>query len=125
MPVWLVQGRQDMVCPPVTAYELHQKLPDGNLIWTTSGHKSERESSERQTNHLVTTKQRRVSMNKKFAVFDIDGTIIRTALFLQIVDELLAARHLDKSYGLDWIPSSKHTVPVPIGRLFRIITKPR
>jgi HAD superfamily hydrolase (TIGR01490 family) len=28
-------------------------------------------------------------MKKKFAVFDIDGTIARTALFFQIVDELL------------------------------------
>ena len=37
-------------------------------------------------------------MNKpipqKFAVFDIDGTIIRTSLFLQIVDELIARGHL-------------------------------
>ena len=64
-------------------------------------------------------------MNKKFAVFDIDGTIIRTALFLQIVDELLAAGHLDKKLRINWIPSSKHTVPVPIRQLFRIITKPR
>jgi proline iminopeptidase len=38
MPVWLVQGRYDMVCPPVTAYELHQKLPNSNLIWTIGGH---------------------------------------------------------------------------------------
>jgi proline iminopeptidase len=44
MPIWLVQGRYDMVCPPITAYELHKKLPNSNLIWTTSGHKAERES---------------------------------------------------------------------------------
>lgn len=44
MPIYLIQGRYDMVCPPTTAYQLHQKLPNGELIWTTSGHKSERES---------------------------------------------------------------------------------
>jgi len=33
-------------------------------------------------------------MAKKFAVFDIDGTIARTSLFFQIVDELIAAGHL-------------------------------
>jgi len=44
MPIYLVQGRYDMVCPPMTAYELHQKLPTSELIWTISGHKAERES---------------------------------------------------------------------------------
>lgn len=44
MPVWLVQGRYDMVCPPQTAYTLAGKLPRGELIWTTSGHAMERES---------------------------------------------------------------------------------
>lgn len=44
MPLWLVQGRYDMVCPPVTAYELHKRVPGSNLIWTVSGHKTERES---------------------------------------------------------------------------------
>ncbi len=44
MPIWLVQGRYDMVCPPITAYELNKKLPNSNLIWTISGHKGERES---------------------------------------------------------------------------------
>ncbi|HZM63996.1 MAG TPA: alpha/beta fold hydrolase [Candidatus Saccharimonadales bacterium] len=45
MPVWLVQGRYDMVCPPTTAYELHQKLPKSQLIWTVGGHRSsEREA---------------------------------------------------------------------------------
>lgn len=45
MPVWLVQGRYDMVCPPSIAYELHQKLPKSQLIWTIGGHSS----SERET----------------------------------------------------------------------------
>jgi len=38
MPIWLIQGRYDMVCPPVTAYELNQKLPNSQLIWTVAGH---------------------------------------------------------------------------------------
>lgn len=37
-PVWLIQGRYDMICPPITAYEIHNKLPNSKLIWTTSGH---------------------------------------------------------------------------------------
>jgi proline iminopeptidase len=44
MPIWLVQGRFDYVCPPKTAYELHQKLPDSHLTWTVSGHKGEHEN---------------------------------------------------------------------------------
>lgn len=44
MPAWLFQGRYDMVCPPTTAYELHQRLPNSWLTWTVSGHKDERES---------------------------------------------------------------------------------
>jgi len=42
MPVWLVQGRYDMVCPPITAYGLNQKLPNSHLIWTTAGHGNDR-----------------------------------------------------------------------------------
>lgn len=42
MPVWLVQGRYDMVCPPTTAYELHKKLPNSRLVWTIAGHGNDR-----------------------------------------------------------------------------------
>src|SRR3989344_3434401 len=42
MPIWLVQGRYDMVCPPSTAYDLYQKLPNSQLIWTTAGHGNDR-----------------------------------------------------------------------------------
>ena len=38
MPVSLIQGRYDMVCPPFTAYELAQKLPNARLYWTIAGH---------------------------------------------------------------------------------------
>ena len=44
MPIYMVQGRYDMVCPPETAYELNNLLPNSELIWTTSGHRAERES---------------------------------------------------------------------------------
>jgi proline iminopeptidase len=43
MPVWMVHGRYDMDCPPVTAYELDKKLPNSHLIWVISGHHAEHE----------------------------------------------------------------------------------
>lgn len=49
MPIWMVQGRYDMVCPPVTAYELQQKLPNSKLLWTIAGHRG----SERETYSVV------------------------------------------------------------------------
>lgn len=42
MPIWIVQGRYDSVCPPVTAYKLHKELPNSELIWTTAGHANDR-----------------------------------------------------------------------------------
>ncbi len=51
MPVWLVQGRYDMVCPPAAAYKLSKKLPNAHLIWTIGGHKS----SERETQSVCRT----------------------------------------------------------------------
>lgn len=42
MPIWLIQGRYDMVCPPTTAYELNQKLPNSQLMWTVAGHSNDR-----------------------------------------------------------------------------------
>ncbi len=32
IPVFIVNGRYDMVCPPKSAYLLHQKLPDSELL---------------------------------------------------------------------------------------------
>lgn len=49
MPVWMVHGRYDMVCPPAGPYELHQKLPKSHLIWTIGGHRS----SDRETQSVV------------------------------------------------------------------------
>ena len=38
MPVWIVQGRYDTVCPPETAYAVHKVLPHSSLIFTDAGH---------------------------------------------------------------------------------------
>jgi proline iminopeptidase len=32
IPIILVNGRYDMICPPVNAYRLHQKLPQSKLV---------------------------------------------------------------------------------------------
>jgi proline iminopeptidase len=45
MPVWMVHGRFDIECPPVTAYELDKKLPNSHLLWAISGHRSEHENA--------------------------------------------------------------------------------
>lgn len=44
-PVYIVQGRADLVCPPNFAYQLSQTLPDAHLYWAKSNHYSERELS--------------------------------------------------------------------------------
>lgn len=51
MPVWIVQGRYDMDCPPITAHTLHKKLPNSKIIWTIANHRS----SERETYNVVRT----------------------------------------------------------------------
>jgi proline iminopeptidase len=38
LPVFLIQGRYDMICPPFAAFELHKVLPQSKLIWTVAGH---------------------------------------------------------------------------------------
>ena len=43
MPIWIVQGRYDVVCPPSTAYELHHKAPNSKIYWTVAGHAHEHE----------------------------------------------------------------------------------
>jgi proline iminopeptidase len=32
IPTWIVNGRYDVICPPRTAYELHQRIPGSQLI---------------------------------------------------------------------------------------------
>ena len=38
IPTVIVQGRYDMVCPAITAYELSQALPHAETVFTTTGH---------------------------------------------------------------------------------------
>ena len=40
LPTVIVQGRYDVVCPAVSAYELHARLPGSTLHMTTTGHSS-------------------------------------------------------------------------------------
>ncbi len=41
IPCTIVQGRYDVVCPPVTAYELHQRWPEARfVIVPDAGHSS-------------------------------------------------------------------------------------
>jgi proline iminopeptidase len=44
MPVYLLQGRYDFVCPPVTAYTLAQSIPNAHLTWLLAGHMAEHET---------------------------------------------------------------------------------
>lgn len=45
MPIWLVQGRYDMVCAPSVAYRLHKVLPNSQLAWTIAGHSGSNRSN--------------------------------------------------------------------------------
>lgn len=38
VPITIVQGRYDMVCPPITAYNLYKSLPSSKLYLVTAGH---------------------------------------------------------------------------------------
>ena len=38
VPVVLVQGRYDMVCPPASAIQVKEAIPHANLFLVTAGH---------------------------------------------------------------------------------------
>jgi proline iminopeptidase len=38
VPVWIIQGRYDIMCVPKIAYELHKALPNSHLSWVSAGH---------------------------------------------------------------------------------------
>lgn len=38
LPVSIINGRYDMICPPISAYRLHKALPKSKLFLTTAGH---------------------------------------------------------------------------------------
>ncbi len=45
IPVTIINGRNDMICPPITAYRLHKRLPKSKLIITHSAGHSESEET--------------------------------------------------------------------------------
>lgn len=48
LPVSIVHGRYDFICPPINAYQLHKKLKNSKLYIVTAGHSSsEREIEKR------------------------------------------------------------------------------
>ncbi|MFM8490864.1 MAG: prolyl aminopeptidase [Candidatus Methylopumilus sp.] len=51
IPITIIQGRYDMVCPPVTAYELYQCMPHANFIMVQDAGHSASEPS--MTSELV------------------------------------------------------------------------
>lgn len=38
IPVYIIQGRYDMMTPPMQAYKLHKAIPGSKLQWTVAGH---------------------------------------------------------------------------------------
>ena len=51
IPITIIQGRYDMVCPPITAYELYQRVPHANFIMVPDAGHSASEPS--MTSELV------------------------------------------------------------------------
>lgn len=49
IPTTIVQGRYDLICPPSSAYKLHQAMKNSKLIFTTAGHTS----SEKETRKIL------------------------------------------------------------------------
>ncbi len=45
IPTTIIQGRYDMVCPPITAYELHQHMPHADFIMVPDAGHSASETS--------------------------------------------------------------------------------
>jgi proline iminopeptidase len=45
LPVRIIQGRYDMVSPPITAYLLNERLPNSRLSWSINGHIGEHEAA--------------------------------------------------------------------------------
>lgn len=44
MPIYIIHGRYDMVCPPKHAYNLSKAIPNGKLIYTINGHLKQHEA---------------------------------------------------------------------------------
>ena len=46
VPVYIVQGRFDMVCPPDFAYKISKVIPNAKLYWAISNHRGEHEVTQ-------------------------------------------------------------------------------
>ncbi|MDO4914580.1 prolyl aminopeptidase [Corynebacterium sp.] len=56
IPAVIAQGRYDVVCPPITGWQLHQAWPEATFVWSpTSGHASYEEET---TSTLVSATDR-------------------------------------------------------------------
>lgn len=47
LPVTIVHGRYDFICPPISAYKLHRALKNSKLIYTTAGHGSSEKENKK------------------------------------------------------------------------------
>lgn len=54
MPVTIVQGRYDLVCPPASAVALHEAIPQSRLILTQAGHSAAEPATARALRAVVT-----------------------------------------------------------------------
>lgn len=48
LPIWIIQGRFDMICPPIYAYQLHRKLSSSKLRIVDAGHSEKEENIEKE-----------------------------------------------------------------------------
>lgn len=53
LPVFIIQGRYDFVCPPITARQLHQALPNSQLAMTIAGHSGNDRSTSDVTRSIL------------------------------------------------------------------------
>ena len=81
----IVQGRYDVVCPPITAWELHQAWPESKLHWVhDAGHSAtvsfeqqqwagigERERAVTDTRQEPGTKQKLIEACDEYAALDV------------------------------------------------------
>lgn len=45
--ITLVHGRYDNVCPPISSYKIHRRIPNSKLIFTIAGHAASEEETEK------------------------------------------------------------------------------
>lgn len=55
MPIWLVHGRYDLICAPAAAHELHRRLPNSTLLFTTAGHSGSEPENQQTVQAIIST----------------------------------------------------------------------